>query len=95
MLCAFIMVTKLVNAVGNEFAFDRKVMAFGLMLGFGYGVFMVWSFWNAFLFMRQWFDARNAYRTERLLFKYYDQVKEQEASNHPVEPASPDSAAHR
>ena len=74
-------ISRLVASITKDFSMDRQLVAAGLIFGGMFGMMFAVVCMQAGLVLKQWFDARNGFRTERLLLKYHDELRKTGVSN--------------
>lgn len=71
-----------------DFSVEKKMVYAGLLLGVVFGFILNTIAHYAGNFIKHWIDARQGFRTERLMLKYHDELREKDASNNASEPTS-------
>ena len=62
------------------FPTEKKLLYFALGLGVIFGVVLCFIAAQTAIFIKNWIDARQGFRTERLMLKYHDELLEKEDS---------------
>jgi hypothetical protein len=68
----------LMDLVPNE----KKMKVAGMILGAIFGFALMQTAYGVGIFIKHWMEARNGFRTERLMLKYHDEVVNKQAPNH-------------
>ena len=78
-----------------DFPVEKKMVYAGLFLGMTFGLILSMLALHAGICIKHWIDARQGYRTERLMLKYHDELNEKAPSNKVSEPTSLRSGVQR
>lgn len=71
-----------------DFPVEKKMVYAGIFLGVTFGLMLSVIALHAGLCIKHWIDARQGFRTERLMLKYHDELKGKGPPNKASEPTS-------
>ena len=80
MLYGLIRVAGFVKAITADFSHKEMIYA-GLLFGVTFGLMISMIAIQSGMCIKQWIDARKGFRTERLMLKYHDELKQKETPN--------------
>jgi hypothetical protein len=90
-VCCLFGFVGVVREITEDRTDSRRMIYVGLALGAVFGFMCVVIAAQAGHFLKQWYEARHGFRTERLMLKYHDQLKE--SSNKSVQATGEDARA--
>jgi|GEM_PF-1665356 len=70
-----------VQDITADFQLEKKMVYAGLFLGTTFGFMLSMIAIQSGMCIKQWIDARKGFRTERLMLKYHDELKQKETPN--------------
>jgi hypothetical protein len=72
---------EIIQRITSDFPVEKRLFYSSLGLGVIFGVVLCVIAAQTGIIIRHWIDARQGFRTERLMLKYHDELMEKEASN--------------
>ena len=71
----------MIQSFAKDMPLEKQIYYTGFALGITFGFILIMILFQAAHCFKQWLNARTGYKVEKLMLKYYDELKEIKKSN--------------